>query len=114
MSFLLVTAFDDAYDVGFLCAASHEAYAQKHGYERLARGSAAGSASGSVNVESGWKTGRLERRSVCIARPLGSFRRRRELEIVAVGGLFLLSSRARAENGPRKGFGRRNKEVFFS
>eukprot|EP00913_Durusdinium_trenchii_P022468 g21105.t1 len=81
MSFLLVTAFDDAYDVGFLCAASHEAYAQKHGYERLARGSAAGSASGSVNVESGWKTGRLERRSVCIARPLGSFRRRRELEI---------------------------------
>ncbi|CAK9087534.1 unnamed protein product [Durusdinium trenchii] len=34
MSFLLVTAFDDAYDVGFLCAASHEAYAQKHGYEQ--------------------------------------------------------------------------------
>ena len=30
--FLLVTAFDEDYDCGFLCCASQEAYAQKYGY----------------------------------------------------------------------------------
>lgn len=30
--FAVITLFDDNYKVGFICAASHEAYAQKHGY----------------------------------------------------------------------------------
>ena len=33
--FLLVTAFDEDYDCGFLCCASQEAYAQRHGYRQV-------------------------------------------------------------------------------
>ncbi|CAJ1394964.1 unnamed protein product [Effrenium voratum] len=35
-SFFLVTAFDSHYDAGFLCAASHKAYAEKHGQRQKA------------------------------------------------------------------------------
>eukprot|EP00439_Symbiodinium_sp_Y106_P061263 s370_g9.t1 len=35
-TFLLFTAFDEAYSAGFLCAASHEAYAKQHGHQHCA------------------------------------------------------------------------------
>ncbi|OLQ08453.1 hypothetical protein AK812_SmicGene8034 [Symbiodinium microadriaticum] len=35
-TFLLFTAFDKAYSAGFLCAASHEAYAKQHGHQHCA------------------------------------------------------------------------------